>query len=201
MISEKTDTSTLEPKDETHSLDEKKELIPGIPDKALWGIIGAIILLIIIVVLVIMKKRNKPSQSLYESDIQKNNMSSDYSALTGLSQEKPPAQSCTTSLDSDSVSEGFSALMLSIPEKGTNFPLTSGTITIGAYPDNALAIEEEIVSGYHAEISGNGEQWILKDLGSTNGTRLNDQLITGPVVILEGDVIRIGKTHIRVSKP
>lgn len=91
-------------------------------------------------------------------------------------------------------------LILVIPSLRKEYPLTPGTITIGAYPDNSVVLDQDIVSGYHAEISGNGKEWILKDLGSTNGTRLNGELISDPVYIYEGDIIRIGRADIEVRK-
>lgn len=90
-------------------------------------------------------------------------------------------------------------LVLNIPVLGIEFALTPGTMRVGAYPDNNLELPADTVSGYHAEISGNGREWILKDLGSTNGTRLNGQYITGASNINEGDVIHIGPFDIHVT--
>ena len=83
-------------------------------------------------------------------------------------------------------------LILEIPVKGLEIPLKPEPMTIGAYPDSSIVLDEETVSGYHAEISGDGTQWMLKDLGSTNGTRLNDEYIKKTVFIKGGDMIRIG---------
>ncbi len=90
-------------------------------------------------------------------------------------------------------------LVLHIPALGKAHPLASGTMTLGAYPDNNLVLDTDVISGHHAEISGNGEEWMLKDLGSTNGTWVNGERISGSTMIHEGDIIRIGPFDIEVS--
>ncbi len=90
-------------------------------------------------------------------------------------------------------------LALSIPALGRVFPLTLRTMRIGAYSDNSLVLEAKTVSGYHAEISGNGKEWLLKDLGSTNGTRLNGERISRPTPLNKGDNIHIGSFEIHIT--
>jgi len=89
-------------------------------------------------------------------------------------------------------------LILKIQALGEERPLSLGTITIGAYPENTIVLDQNTVSGYHAEITGNGSMWQLKDLGSTNGTRVNKTVISQPIEIKEGDIIRIGPFDIDV---
>jgi pSer/pThr/pTyr-binding forkhead associated (FHA) protein len=52
----------------------------------------------------------------------------------------------------------------------------------------------------HARISDRNGSWIVEDLGSTNGTYLNQQKVTVPVQISPGDRIRVGKTYLEVRK-
>ena len=55
---------------------------------------------------------------------------------------------------------------------GTQLPLKSVTL-IGSNPDNDLELRDKYVSGKHAIIRWNGEDWTVEDLASTNGTLLN----------------------------
>ena len=55
-----------------------------------------------------------------------------------------------------------------------------------------LAILEPSVSRHHAHVTLDGDVWTLRDLGSANGTYLDDKLIEGPVQIKDGDRVRFG---------
>ncbi|MEM1210398.1 MAG: FHA domain-containing protein, partial [Planctomycetota bacterium] len=62
-----------------------------------------------------------------------------------------------------------------------------------------LRLPDPRASRRHAEITQADDVWRVADLGSTNGTYVNSQRILGPTEIGEGDVIRIGRTHMAVS--
>ena len=51
--------------------------------------------------------------------------------------------------------------------------LTEDTHTLGRVGDNSIQIDDASVSSHHAEFTRDGDEYILKDLDSTNGTRLN----------------------------
>jgi hypothetical protein len=68
-------------------------------------------------------------------------------------------------------------------------------LTIGRLPDNAVIIDNPAVSGHHARVVCEGEQFILEDLHSTNGTWVNTQQVTRHT-LTHGDVILIGKHHL-----
>ena len=71
------------------------------------------------------------------------------------------------------------------------------SITIGRAPTNKLSFPAEIsLSRQHALIQRSDDGWILVDLGSTNGTRLNGARITEQVALSEGDRIEIGDVTI-----
>ncbi|MEK8145474.1 FHA domain-containing protein [Streptomyces sp. M10(2022)] len=59
-------------------------------------------------------------------------------------------------------------------------------LLIGRDPANGLRLSHETVSRMHAELIGQGSRWILRDLGSTNGTCVNGQRVTGAVPVREG---------------
>ena len=75
---------------------------------------------------------------------------------------------------------------------GTKFPLTPPGVSIGREVDNDIQLLINGVSRYHAMLSFNGNEWYLEDLGSTNGTRVDQQKITGKVVLKQGNVISVG---------
>ncbi len=64
---------------------------------------------------------------------------------------------------------------------------------IGRAADNTLPIVDETVSAYHARVTFRGGQWWLEDLGSRNGTAVNDIPVDQPLVITYGDVISFGR--------
>ena len=70
--------------------------------------------------------------------------------------------------------------------------LVEETYTIGRSPDNSIQLDDTSVSGRHAELAVVAESCYLKDLGSTNGTLVNGQAVTG-VQLRAGDRIRFGK--------
>ena len=62
--------------------------------------------------------------------------------------------------------------------KGKTFPIDRDVISIGRSKDNTISIDNPTVSGHHCSISKDGERYILRDLESTNGTRLNSRDVT-----------------------
>jgi len=72
------------------------------------------------------------------------------------------------------------------------FPLALSNI-IGRAPTSTIQIEDETISTIHARISFIHNQWMLEDLGSRNGTYLNDTLIEEITIVVIGDRIRLGK--------
>ncbi|MFV0434080.1 MAG: FHA domain-containing protein [Leucobacter sp.] len=77
---------------------------------------------------------------------------------------------------------------------GTSIPLDDEIVTIGRSGDSTLAIVDEYTSTYHARLSRQGEQWILTDLGSTNGTRLGGERVTKPQPVPPFTPVTIGTT-------
>ncbi|MDX1378670.1 MAG: FHA domain-containing protein [Anaerolineales bacterium] len=67
-------------------------------------------------------------------------------------------------------------------------------ILIGRGPHCTITLRDESLSVSHARISFHHAQWWLEDLGSTNGTILNSDLITTPTVVISGDHFKCGNT-------
>jgi hypothetical protein len=74
---------------------------------------------------------------------------------------------------------------------GERIPLST-YMTVGRGSDNALVIDDSYTSSSHAEIVRDGENWLVRDLGSTNGTFVNDRPVHGQAWIQSGDDIAFG---------
>jgi len=81
------------------------------------------------------------------------------------------------------------------PAQGREFQLR-GTMRIGRTLDNEIWVEDSQVSRHHAAISRETGGFTLQDLGSSNGTFLNEQRISGPRILNDGDRIRVGNTNL-----
>ena len=68
-------------------------------------------------------------------------------------------------------------------------------LTVGRTPDNAIVLDHPAVSGHHASVTVEGDDVVLEDLNSTNGTFVNDQPIVRHV-LRHGDVVLVGKHHL-----
>ena len=87
-------------------------------------------------------------------------------------------------------------LSISLEGAKSSHELTDEKITIGRAPDNMIQIDDPSVSSRHAQLFLIDERYQLKDLDSTNGTRVNSELVTD-VFLRVGDRIRIGKVEAR----
>lgn len=81
---------------------------------------------------------------------------------------------------------------------GRRFPLVDG-LTVGRGPDNGMLLEDSSVSTHHAVIHKVGERWMVKDLNSTNGTKLNGTRIQGTAPLSDGDFLKFGAVELRVE--
>jgi diguanylate cyclase (GGDEF)-like protein len=78
-------------------------------------------------------------------------------------------------------------------ELGRKYNLDTPNAIIGRSSKADVQIDQESVSRNHAKIINTGKSMILRDLGSTNGTYVNDQLID-EYVLRDGDFVKIGRT-------
>ena len=74
--------------------------------------------------------------------------------------------------------------------------LTKDVTTFGRRPYNDITIDNLAVSGEHAQFKLTGNQVVVEDRGSTNGTYVNGQAVTSSL-LRDGDVIEIGRYQIR----
>jgi hypothetical protein len=72
----------------------------------------------------------------------------------------------------------------------------AGGAIIGRSRDSDIVLDDSNVSRRHAEISPSGPSWLIQDLGSTNGVRVNGRQVNGPHPLESGDRIELGTVSI-----
>lgn len=83
---------------------------------------------------------------------------------------------------------------------GTTVGLTDQQVTIGRADDATLVLTDDYASTRHARLFPQDGQWLVEDLGSTNGTYLDRLKVTEPVPVPVGVPIRIGKTVLELRR-
>ncbi|MBN2118417.1 MAG: FHA domain-containing protein [Anaerolineales bacterium] len=87
----------------------------------------------------------------------------------------------------------FQLIMRSGPTPGAAFALEGDQMTIGRDSTTEIVINDAEVSRRHARLTFQGGKYVLEDLGSTNGTFVNGQRLSGPRVLKPGEVISFGE--------
>jgi hypothetical protein len=82
-------------------------------------------------------------------------------------------------------------------DPGERIPLLAVS-NIGRGDENEIVLQDSFLSTNHARLSWNGKGWVLEDLKSTNGTRINDKPVRKPVAVKEGDTIEFGRVKTRL---
>jgi pSer/pThr/pTyr-binding forkhead associated (FHA) protein len=81
---------------------------------------------------------------------------------------------------------------------GTRITLSEAPITLGRAEDSTLVLTDDYASARHARLMPRHGEWLLEDLGSTNGTYLDRAKVTGPTPVPLGVPIRIGHTALEL---
>ncbi|EFG09951.1 FHA domain-containing protein [Streptomyces clavuligerus] len=82
---------------------------------------------------------------------------------------------------------------LMLPEPGP------APLRIGREPGNGLRLSHDTVSRWHAELTARHGVWLLRDLGSTNGTTVNGRRVMGTAVVRAGDMVGFGRMSFRLT--
>jgi len=82
--------------------------------------------------------------------------------------------------------------------KGQAYQLDGDELTVGRASGCQVALPDDYASSLHARVFRRDGGLFLEDLGSTNGTFLNDQKVSGPVAMQRGDRVKIGGTVLEV---
>src|SRR5439155_18667101 len=84
-------------------------------------------------------------------------------------------------------------MVLQGPDKGRRFELPDAPALVGR-DSRQLPLTDNTVSRRHAELMPMDDSWVLRDLGSSNGTYINGQRVTNRYILKLGDQIRVGRT-------
>jgi hypothetical protein len=76
----------------------------------------------------------------------------------------------------------------------------AASMTVGRAPECELRIEDTYASQQHARLFAKNDAWFVEDLGSTNGTFVNDQKLAAPAMLQPGDKVRIGQTLLELRR-
>ena len=80
------------------------------------------------------------------------------------------------------------------PKAGLEVALGSEPMSIGRSSESGLVIRDDYTSSHHARLLLWGEQWMLQDLDSTNGTFLDGERVGAPVAVSIGAPVKVGAT-------
>ena len=83
---------------------------------------------------------------------------------------------------------------------GTTVRLGDQPVTLGRAQDSTIVLDDDYVSSRHARFYPRDGQWVVEDLGSTNGTYLDRSKVTAPTPVKIGVPVRIGKTVVELRK-
>lgn len=75
-----------------------------------------------------------------------------------------------------------------------------GQLQIGRADACQIRISDTYASQFHARLYGQSGSWYVEDLGSTNGTYVNQRRITAPTEVRAGDRVRVGKTTLELKR-
>jgi hypothetical protein len=80
------------------------------------------------------------------------------------------------------------------PKTGLELPIGDEPLTIGRSSESGLVIRDDYTSSHHARLMLRGDQWMLDDLDSTNGTWHDGSRVTSAVPVKVGAPIKVGAT-------
>jgi pSer/pThr/pTyr-binding forkhead associated (FHA) protein len=83
-------------------------------------------------------------------------------------------------------------------QRGRTYPVAD-ELTLGRAAGCGITVDDTYASQLHARLFRRDGQVFVEDLGSTNGTWLNDGKVTGPAVLKRGDRLKVGGTVLEVS--
>jgi pSer/pThr/pTyr-binding forkhead associated (FHA) protein len=86
------------------------------------------------------------------------------------------------------------------PKAGLELPLGNEPLTIGRSSESGLVIRDDYTSSHHARLVLWGEQWMIQDLDSTNGTWHDGARVAAPVPVTIGAPIKVGATTFELRK-
>ncbi|MGI8754716.1 MAG: FHA domain-containing protein [Acidimicrobiales bacterium] len=79
------------------------------------------------------------------------------------------------------------------PNSGSEFALEHVITTIGRHPESDVFLDDVTVSRRHVEIERTADGYVVRDVGSLNGTYLNHQRIEDATAMVNGDEVQVGR--------
>ena len=76
----------------------------------------------------------------------------------------------------------------------------SASTTVGRAPECELRLDDTYTSQQHARLFAKNNSWFVEDLGSTNGTFVNEQKLAAPAMLQPGDKVRVGQTIMELRR-
>jgi pSer/pThr/pTyr-binding forkhead associated (FHA) protein len=83
---------------------------------------------------------------------------------------------------------------------GKTFPLGPSNILGRSLENCEIALNDSFLSSQHARLELQGDDWVLEDLRSTNGTFVNEMEVRDSTIVEEGDIIRVGRVEMRLTR-
>lgn len=87
-------------------------------------------------------------------------------------------------------------VMLEGPTVGQSFLLDRQTVTVGRGHESDIVIQDASISRRHVQFSRQGNDDYIQDLGSRNGTRVNNEPLNKPRLLKQGDIVSMGNIHL-----
>jgi hypothetical protein len=113
-------------------------------------------------------------------------------AVKPAPRSRKPTQATTSTVSRIVVTSG--------PKAGMELPLGTEPLIIGRSSESGLVIRDDYTSTQHARLMLWGDQWMLQDLDSTNGTWHDGQRVSTPVPVLVDAPIKVGATTFELRK-
>jgi pSer/pThr/pTyr-binding forkhead associated (FHA) protein len=82
--------------------------------------------------------------------------------------------------------------------RGRSYPLT-GELKLGRAATCEITVDDTYVSQVHARVYGQDGNYLVEDLGSTNGTYLNQKKVSGAMTMQQGDRLQVGNTVLELE--
>ena len=112
-----------------------------------------------------------------------------------------PAAAGSATEDCPGVSRSPRFLVRSGALKGNRLQVQVPVVNIGRADYNDIVIPDESVSTTHAKLQRREEIWVLTDIGSTNGTFVDGERVSGEAVLSPGAMVRFGEMAVCSSRP
>lgn len=121
-------------------------------------------------------------------------------AETSIVRPVAPRSSAPSGPQKATVNTVSRIVITSGPKAGLELPLGNEPLTIGRSSESGLVIRDDYTSSHHARLVLWGEQWMVQDLDSTNGTWHDGERVASPVPVIVGAPIKVGATTFELRK-